>query len=64
MLLVDDSERQIVERDIILKQRVGADDKIDVASGERGQDVLALTAALAPGENGEPDAGGSGKMVA
>ena len=61
MLLVDDGERQIVERDIVLKQRVGADDEVDVAGSERGQDILALTATLAPGENSEPDTGGSGK---
>ncbi len=35
VLLVDDGERQIAERDIVLEQRMGADDEIDIAGGER-----------------------------
>ncbi len=31
VLLVDDGEREIVELDLLLKQRVGADQEIDVA---------------------------------
>ena len=38
VLLVDDGQRQIVERDLVLEQRVGADDEIDLAGGERGRE--------------------------
>ena len=34
VLLVDDGQRQIAERDIVLEQSVGADDQIDLAGGE------------------------------
>ncbi len=34
VLFVDDGERQIVERDLVLKERVGADQQIDVAERE------------------------------
>ena len=52
--------RRLVDRRIILKQRVGADDKIDVAGGETRSGLSSLTA-TSRGENGEPDAGNSGK---
>ena len=42
VLLVDDREREIAERDVLLKQRVGADEDMDVADGEPLQDVVAL----------------------
>ena len=61
MLLVDDRQRQIVERDLVLEQRVGADQKIDVARRQRRQDFRALAAALAAGENGDADADGGGE---
>ena len=35
VLLVDDGQREIVERHVFLKQRMGADDEIDIAGGER-----------------------------
>ena len=67
VLLVDDRQREIAERDVVLEQRMGADDEIDIAGGKPGENVVALAAALAAGEDGEPDAGGlapSGAMVA
>ena len=53
VLLVDDGEREIVERDVVLEQRVGADQQIDVAEREPVEDGLALAAALAAGEDGD-----------
>ena len=38
MLLVDDGEREIVERDLFLEQRVGADQQIDIAEREPVED--------------------------
>ena len=35
VLLVDHGQREIAERHVVLKQRVGADDEIDLAGGER-----------------------------
>ena len=40
VLLVDDGEREIAERDIVLEQRMGADDEIDIAGGERCENFL------------------------
>ena len=34
VLLVDDREREIAERDLVLEQRMGADQEIDLAGGE------------------------------
>ena len=34
MLLVDDREREVLERDVLLEQRMGADQEIDFAVGE------------------------------
>ena len=42
VLLVDDGEREIAERDVLLEQRVGADQEVDVAEREPVEDVLAL----------------------
>ncbi len=39
MLLVDDGKREIAERDVVLEQRMGADDEIDVAGGKRRENV-------------------------
>ena len=58
VLLVDDREREIAERDILLEQRMGADQQIDVAEREPVENFLALAAALAPGEDGDANAGG------
>ena len=57
MLLVDDGEREIAKRHLVLEQRVGADQQIDVAGGEPPRDLGALPAALAAGEDGDADAG-------
>ena len=61
VLLVDDGQRQIVERDVFLKERMRADDEIDIARRQRRENLRALAAALAAGEDGEPDAGGAGE---
>ena len=58
VLLVDDGQREIVERDFFLEQRVGADQEIDVAERQPVENGLALAAALAAGEDGDADAGG------
>ena len=58
VLLVDDGERQIVKRDVFLKQRVGADQEIDIAERKTIEDLLTPGAALAAGQNGDADAGG------
>ena len=58
VLLVDDGERQIVERDVFLKERMGADQQVDVAQRETIENAFALAAALAPGEDGDAHAGG------
>ena len=42
MLLVDDREREIAERDLVLEQRMGADQQIEFAGFEPRQDVGAL----------------------
>ena len=69
VLFVDNGEREIVKRDVVLEQRVRADDKIDLAGGKRRQNLGAFAAALAAGEDGDADAGGGrqprdgGKML-
>ena len=61
VLLVDDRQRQIVEGDVLLEQRMGADEDVDVAEREPVEDGLALAAALAAGEDGDAEAGGFGE---
>ncbi len=39
VLLVDDGEREIVEGDVLLEQRMGADQEIDVAERQPLEDV-------------------------
>ena len=69
VLFVDDRQREIAERDVLLEQRMRADDEIDIAGGKRCENVLAVAAALAAGEDGEPQPGGlrqwcdGGKML-
>ena len=58
MLFVDDGERQIAECHVVLEQSVRADDEVDVARGKRGQNLGALTPALAAGKDGKTDTGG------
>ena len=57
MLLVDDGEREIAERDLVLEQRVGADHEIDLADREPVERLGALAAAVAAGEDGDAQAG-------
>ena len=66
MLLVDDRQRQVAERHVVLKQRMRADDDIDLAGGELRQDLRPFAPALAPGEqrHAEPARAASGAMVA
>ena len=52
---------EIVEGDAGLEEGVGADQQVDGAVGEAGEDRLALAALLAAGEDGEADAGGLGQ---
>ena len=61
VLLVDHGERQIVEGDVLLEQRMGADQEIDVAERQPVEDFLARRPALAPGEDGDANAGGFGQ---
>ena len=61
VLLVDDGEREIAERDVLLEQRVGADQQIDVAEREPFEQFVALAAALAAGEDRDRDAGRGGE---
>ena len=48
MLLVDDGEPEIVERDLVLEQGMGADDDVDGALREPGEDRPALGARSRP----------------
>ena len=50
MLLVDDRQRQIVERHVFLKERMRADDEIDLAGGEFCQNLRPFASALTAGE--------------
>ena len=58
MLLVDHREREVAELDLVLEQRMGADQEVDVAGGKPRQDVAARAAALAPGQQRDLQAGG------
>jgi hypothetical protein len=53
MLLIDNGQRQVLEDHIVLDQRVGADQKIDLAICESGDDLAAFLAFLASGKNGD-----------
>ena len=57
MLLVDDGEREIAECDLVLEQRVGADQQIDLAECEAVERVGALLAAFAAGQDRDANAG-------
>ena len=61
MLLVDDRQREVAERDLLLEQRVGADQQIDLADGEPFEHLGALAAALAAGQDRDRDAGRGGE---
>ena len=57
VLLVDDGEREIAKLDLLLEQRMRADQQVDVAEGEPLENVVALAAALAAGEDSDVDPG-------
>ena len=57
VLLVDDGEREVAERHLVLEQRMGADQKIDLAERQAVERFGALLAALAAGQDGDADAG-------
>ena len=61
MLLVDDGQRQRLEHHIVLDQRVGADQKIDLAGLEPRQDLAALLALFAAGQDRDAQAGALGQ---
>ena len=57
VLLVHDCERKVIECHLVLEQSVGADKHVDLAAREPLQNVRALAAALAAGEDREARAG-------
>ena len=54
MLLVDHRERERLEDHVVLDQRMGADQKIDLAGRKPRQDIAALLALFAAGEDRDP----------
>ena len=61
MLFVDDGQRQRLEDDVVLDQRVGADQQIDLAGFELRQELAALLALFPAGEDRDPQAGAFGE---
>ncbi len=61
VLLVDDGQREVAEADLVLEQRMGADQEVDISGGEAVEDAGALAAALAAGEDRDAHAGGLGQ---
>ena len=53
MLLIDHHEAEIAEGDALLKDRMGADEDIDVAFLQRPNETRALAAALASRQQGD-----------
>ena len=51
----------VAERDRLLEQGMGTDQHVDIPEGESFEHVVALAAALAPGEEGDVDAGRGGE---
>ena len=56
MLLVDHGEREVLEVDPLLEERVGADQDIDLAGGQRRQRSFSRAPRIPPREQGEGDA--------
>ena len=56
MLLVDHREPELLVGDLLLEDRVGADEDVDRAVGEAHQHAVARPALLAAGEDRDPDA--------
>ena len=61
MLLVDHRQRQRLEYHVVLDQRVGADQEIDLAGLEPRQQFAALLALFATGQDRDPQAGALGQ---
>ena len=57
MLLVDHGEREVPKFDLLLEQRMGADEHMGVAEDELFQDILAFASALASGQDSDIDPG-------
>jgi len=55
LLLVDDHQTQVLERDLVGQQPVSADDHIDGAVGETGDHLLLLGVGLEPAQGGHRD---------
>ena len=55
LLLVDDDQAEVLERDLAREQAVGADDQVDRAVLEPGDDLLGLGVALEPGQGLDHD---------
>ncbi len=63
VLLVDDDQREVAELDAGLEQGMRAEQEIDRAVGQPGDDGIALLAALATGEHRDRHAGGIGERL-
>jgi hypothetical protein len=61
MLFVDHGEREVMEGNVFLEKRVGADQKVDIAKHKSVQDLFASRPAFAPGQNGHAEASGFGQ---
>ena len=61
MLLVHDREAEVAEFHVVLEQRMGADQNVDVAEPKPFEDVAAFAAALAAGQDRDLDAGRGGE---
>ncbi len=58
VLLVDDDQAEILELDIVLKERMGSDDDARLSRGDGGQPLLALASLVATREPERFDAQG------
>ena len=63
VLLVDDGEAEVAKRDVLLEQRMGADDDVDRALGKAEEHAPALGALVAAGEQRDPQAGLAGERL-
>ncbi len=63
VLLVDDHEAEIAEHDILLEDRMRADENVDASLFQRVDDLRALAAALAPGEERDAQARRSAEVA-
>ena len=49
LLLVDDQQAEVAERHVLRQQPMGADDDVDLAGGEVGEDLLLFLLACGSG---------------